>query len=379
MKKLCYVATIPAVVHAFLRAHIQAAAERYQVTVICNTSEQHLLDGLNARLIFLPIERKPSTLMDIQILFQLVKLFRREQFDIVHSIMPKTGMLAMLAAWIALVPVRLHTFTGQVWVTKHGVQRILLKWFDKLIGSFATCVLADSPSQRDFLVSEGVLPPGKAKVIGAGSICGVDPLRFHPEASVRCALRQDLGIEQEAKVILFVGRLNRDKGMLDLATAFDAIAREQPDVELLLVGAEEDVPFSYIQKHCYAVQNRLHYVSFAVTPEHYMAAADVFCLPSYREGFGMTIIEAAACGVPAVASRIYGITDAVADGKTGVLFTAGDVSALTQALLTLITDNMLRKQMGDAARERVIKLFSSERITGDMVALYDSLTEGSQG
>lgn len=379
VKKLCYVATIPAIVHAFLRVHIQAAAKKYQVTVICNAVDKHLLEGLNARLILLPIERKPSPWRDVLILFQLFRLFRSEKFDIVHSIMPKTGMLAMLAAWIALIPVRLHTFTGQVWVTKQGIRRELFKWFDNLIGRFATSVLADSPSQRDFLVSEGVLPPGKAKVIGAGSICGVDPLRFHPETNVRCALRHDLGIGQDAKVILFVGRLNRDKGMLDLAAAFDAIARCHTDVVLLLVGTEEDVPFSYMQERCYAVRDRLHYVSFAVTPEHYMAAADIFCLPSYREGFGMTIIEAAACGVPAVASRIYGITDAVADGKTGVLFTAGDVSSLTQALLTLIADNVLRQQMGEAARERVIKLFSSEKITGDMVTLYDSLSEGSQG
>ena len=335
VKKLCYVATIPAVVHAFLRGHIQAAAEEYDVTVVCNSADRHLLDGLNARLILLPIERKPSPWRDMLVLFQLYKLFRRERFDIVHSIMPKTGMIAMLAAWLARVPTRIHTFTGQVWVRKHGARRIVLKWFDKLIGGFATCILADSPSQRDFLVNERVLPPGKGKVIGAGSICGVDPLRFHPDPDARRTMRDELDIAQDAKVILFVGRLNRDKGMLDLAAAFDAIAKQHPDVLLLLVGAEEDVPFSRIQEICQAGRDRLHYVSFTATPEHYMTAADIFCLPSYREGFGMTIIEAAACGVPAVASRIYGVTDAVVDGKTGLLFPAGDVISLTRTLLKL--------------------------------------------
>lgn len=373
VKKLCYVATIPAVVHAFLREHIQAAAEKYQVTVICNSADKHLLDGLNARLIFLPIERKPSPWGDMLILFQLYKLFRRKQFDIVHSIMPKTGMLAMLAAWLARVPTRIHTFTGQVWVTKHGAQRILLKWFDKLIGSFAICVLADSSSQRDFLVNEGVLPPCKARVIGVGSICGVDPLRFHPDTKARQTVRHDLGIAQDAKVILFVGRLNRDKGMLDLAAAFDVIAKHHPDVALLLVGAEEDIPFSRMQEICHAERDRLHYVSFTPTPERYMTAADIFCLPSYREGFGMTIIEAAACGVPAVASRIYGITDAVEDGKTGLLFPAGDVTVLTQALLKLIMDMDLRQQVGEAARVRALELFSSQKITKEMLALYGEL------
>jgi glycosyltransferase involved in cell wall biosynthesis len=375
VKKLCYVATIPAVVHAFLRVHIQAAAEKYQVTVVCNSVDKHLLDGLNARIILLPIERKPSPLKDFLILFRLFQLFRRERFDIVHSIMPKTGMFAMLTARLTLVPVRIHTFTGQIWVTQQGVKRILLKWFDKLIVGFATCILADSPSQRDFLVNEGVLPPGKARVIGAGSICGVDPLRFHPDSEDRQAVRHELGIAQEAKVILFVGRLNRDKGMLDLAVSFDTIARQHADVALLLVGAEEDVPFSRIQEICSAAQGRLHYVSFTATPERYMTAADIFCLPSYREGFGMTIIEAAASGVPAVASRIYGITDAVADGKTGLLYPAGDVTALTQALLRLIADNELRQKMGNAARTRALEFFASEKITREMVKLYDSLSQ----
>lgn len=379
MKKLCYVATIPAVVHAFLRAHIQAAAEKYEVTVVCNSADQYLLDGLNARLVLLPIERKPSPLRDMLVLFQLFNLFRRERFDIVHSIMPKTGMIAMSAAWLARVPIRIHTFTGQVWVTKQGAKRILLKWFDKLIGSFAKCVLADSTSQRDFLVNEGILPLGKAKVIGAGSICGIDAIRFHPNQEGRQTVRQEFGITQDAKVILFVGRLNRDKGVLDLAAAFDVIAKQHSDVELLLVGAEEDVPFSRIQEICHVERERLHYVSFTTTPERYMAAADIFCLPSYREGFGMTIIEAAACAVPAVASRIYGITDAVAEGKTGILFPAGDVLALTRALLELITENNRRQLMGKEACARALEQFSSERITRETMKLYDQLSEKCRG
>ena len=378
MKKLCYVATIPAVVHAFLRSHIRAAAERYEVTVVCNSADRHLIDDLDARIVFLPIERKPTPAGDMLVLFELYKLFRIERFDIVHSIMPKTGMLAMLAARLAYVPVRTHTFTGQVWVTKRGVGRMLLKGFDKLIGMLATCALADSPSQRDFMVNEGVLRRNKTKVIGGGSICGVDPLRFHPDTEARFSTREALGIAQDAKVILFVGRLNRDKGMLDLAAAFDIIARQHPDVELLLVDAEENVPFSRIQEICHGARDRLHYVSFTASPEEYMAAADIFCLPSYREGFGMTIIEAAACGVPAVATRIYGITDAVEDGKTGLLFQAGDVKALTRALLRLITDNDLRKQTGDAARKRALDLFDSEKITHEMVMLYDSLSQISE-
>ena len=375
MKKLCYVATIPAAVNAFLRVHIQAAAEKYEVTVICNFADKHLLYGLNARFILLPIKRKPSPLWDMLVIFQLYQTFQRERFDIVHSIMPKTGMLTMLAARLARVPIRIHTFTGQVWVTKQGVKRILLKWCDKLIATFATCILADSPSQRDFLINQRVITEDKVIVIGAGSICGVDPLRFRPDSEIRRTTRESLGIDQNSKVILFVGRLNRDKGVLDLAAAFDKISKENPDTVLLMVGAEEEIFFSDVEKICYEELDNLRYVSFTSTPENYMAAADIFCLPSYREGFGMTIIEAAACSVPVVASRIYGITDAVAEGKTGLLFMAGDVDALTKALLNLIVENELRQCMGNAARLRTLELFPSEKISNKLMLLYDKLSE----
>lgn len=377
MRKLCYVATIPAVIHAFLREHIQAAAESYEVTVVCNSADAHLLAGLNARLIFMDIERQPSPLKDLRVLMQLFNLFRQERFDIVHSIMPKTGMLAMLAAKLARVPVRIHTFTGQVWVTRCGIRRALLKWFDKQIGSLANCALADSPSQRDFLVSEGVLSANKARVIADGSICGVDPVRFHPDPEAGRMVRRTAGIAPDALLILYVGRLNTDKGMLDLAKAFDRVATQYANVELLLVGAEEDVPFARMQELCASARNRLHYISFTATPELYMAAADIYCLPSYREGFGMTVIEAAACGVPAVATQIYGISDAVADGKTGLLFPAGDSIALANALAELITENGKRLRMGDAARERALALFSSKRVIGETVKMYGALTEKS--
>lgn len=375
MKKLCFVATIPAVVHAFLRGHIQATAEKYQVTVVCNSADSHLLDGLNARLILLPIERKPSPWKDTLVLLQLFMLFRRERFDIVHSHMPKTGLLGMLAARMAGIPIRINTFHGEVWATRSGWRRAGLKLFDRLIASLATDILAVSPSQKIFLESEGVLPPGKATVIGAGSICGVDAARFHPDAVMRKTVRHDLGIARDATVILFVGRLNRDKGMLDLAAAFDVIAKSNPDAVLLLVGYEEDVAFSVIQKICDGVRDRLRHVKFTSMPERYMAAADIYCLPSYREGFGMSIIEAAACTVPTVATRIYGIKDAVAEGKTGLLYPVGDVAALTQNLLKLIAENDLRQQMGNAARQRAMELFSSEKIIQDTMMMYDRLLE----
>lgn len=375
MEKICFVATIPAVVHAFLRGHIQAAANEYEVTVICNAADKYLLDDLDSRLILLPIKRKPSPWGDTLVLLKLFRLFRRERFDIVHTHMPKTGLLGMLAAWLTSVPIRINTFHGEVWATRSGWRRAALKLLDRLIVSLATNTLVVSPSQQLFLECEGVLPPGKAKLIGAGSVCGVDTARFHPNKDIGNTVRSDLGIARDAIVILFVGRLNRDKGMLDLAAAFNTITKYHPDVVLLLVGAEEDVPFDTIRKICRTAPERLCYVNFSSTPERYMMLADIYCLPSYREGFGLTIIEAAACAVPTIASRIYGIQDAVADGETGLLFPAGDVEALANNLIKLIVEKDLRKYMGNNACLRAKRLFSSEIIIGETMMFYERLIQ----
>ena len=374
-KHICFVATIPDVVYAFLKDHINASAEKWPVTVISNPKDAKLLIDLNARFIPLDIQRKVSPWYDLLVLFKLIGLFRREHFDLVHSIMPKTGLLTMLAAKLTGVPVRMHTFTGQVWANKQGWKRVALKQFDKLIVSFATHILVDSPSQRDFLIAEGVLPLEKGQVIGHGSICGVDRHRFHPDEQTRAAVREELGIAQDQKVILFLGRLNRDKGMLDLAAAFTDIASRRSDTALVLVGAEEDVPFAQIQNLCGKYRDRLHRVSFTPHPERYMAAADIFCLPSYREGFGQVVIEAAACGIPTVATRIYGITDAVEDKLSGLLFPPGEVTELTDHLMKLIDDAELCMSMGEAARVRAIDLFSSEQVTAKQIALYAEVLE----
>ena len=373
MKKLCYVATIPDTVYAFLKDHIAAAAQHWQVTVVTHPQRIELLRDFAARVIPLGIRRKVSPLHDLLVLWQLYRLFRRERFDIVHSIMPKTGLLAMLAALLAGVPVRMHTFTGQVWATKRGWKRSALKLFDRVIAACATHVLADSPSQRDFLVAEGVLPRGKGEVIAHGSICGVDARRFHPDAQAHAAVRAELGIAAAQRIVLFLGRLNRDKGILDLAQAFAALAAQRGDVSLVLVGAEENVSFAEVRQACGLYGNRVHRIDFSPVPERYMAAADIFCLPSYREGFGQVIIEAAACGVTTVASRIYGITDAVEDGVTGKLFPAGDVAALTAALAALLDDDALRARMGEAARARALERFASAKITAELIARYQEL------
>lgn len=370
--RLCYVVSSAMTVQAFLKDHIAAAAECYDVSVVANTDDGEFLHrlGLAATLHPVGIVRRISAWRDLSALLALARLFRAERFTIVHSVSPKAGLLAMLSARIAGVPHRVHTFTGQVWVTRCGWRRRLLKLADRGLAALTTRALVDSPSQRDFLLAERVLAADKSAVIGKGSICGVDSVRFRPDEAARNVLRVDLGIAPSVPVLLFLGRLNRDKGVLDLAAAFVRVASRFPEAQLLLVGPDEEGMASAIDNVCAAVRDRVHLIDFTHQPERFMAAADVFCLPSYREGFGMVVIEAAAAGLPAVASRIYGVTDAVVDGQTGLLHPPGDVAAIAEKLTELLSAPDRCKAMGERARLRAQTDFSQAASSQGLMAFY---------
>lgn len=374
-KKVCLVVTCLLIVKFFLLPHITKLAQQYDLTLIVNVDDVEFLESLHlpCKVISVNIQRKISIWQDLSALYQLIKLFRLHRFDLVHSISPKGGLLAMLATWIVGTPVRLHTFQGEVWVTRTGFWRVLLKNIDKLVARLATKLTIVGHSERQFLVEQGIIRPEKSVVLVNGSICGVDTKRFFADAELAKQQRTELGIAQTDKVILFLGRINKDKGILDLVKAFTHIAQQDSNVVLLLVGPDEDQMRSDIEKTSGQFVNKVKILDFTPNPEQYMRVADIFCLPSYREGFSVAILEAAATNVPIVCSNIYGTIDAVEAGKTGLLFTAGNVSELTNALLTLVGNETLRQQMGMAARERVLTLFSSEKITDAMSDFYAEL------
>ena len=358
---------------AFLAPHVAAMQERYAVTVVANASEDDPRPAESeADFISLPIERRIAPLRDLAALIRLVRLFRRSRFAAVQSVTPKAGLLTMLAGIFSRVPVRIHVFTGQVWATRRGVARWLLKLMDCVITRCATHILVDSPSQRDFLVAEGVVSADKSRVLGKGSISGVDPSRFKPDLHARSELRTQLEYREDSVVFLFVGRLTRDKGVLDLAAAFSRVAAVDEKPRLLVVGPDEDDMQAALQAALGDAASRARFVGYTDRPERHMAAADVFCLPSYREGFGMVVIEAGATGIPAVGSRIYGITDAIEDRVTGLLFEPGNIGDLADCMGRLARDPALRLAMGERARAKALRDFPASTITGELVTLYQA-------
>lgn len=355
---ICVTLTSPFVLNAFLLGHIARLSQSARITVCINRLESDVPIALwaDVRLQHIEIRRNISPWHDWAALFQLARLYRREKFDVVWSITPKAGLLAMLAARTAGIPVRIHYFTGQVWATKRGAPRFLLKFMDRVLAACATDLLADSLSQRDFLIREGIASANRLGVIGAGSVSGVDLKRFRPDPSVRRDIRASLGIPGDAVCMLYAGRMKRDKGVPDLLVAFGSLRSKHPALHLLLVGPDEDGVIGD------PLPAGVHRVGYTRTVESYMAAADIICLPSYREGFGTVLIEGAAAGLPAVASRIYGIEDAVIDGETGLLHPPRDTAAIAATIERLLNDPELRGRLAIGARRRTATQFAAEHV-----------------
>lgn len=374
MKSICFVATTPFAINAFLLGHLRALAGTYRVSLCVNVNAYPLSESLDprVRVVNIGIRRKMSPLYDLHILWRLIHLFRQEHFDSVHSMTPKAGLLAMLAARIARIPRRYHTFTGQIWANRTGISRIFFKQIDRLIARSATKGFADSASQCLFLKSESVGFEKGISVLGAGSVCGVDATRFRPDQSVRTATRNALAVSEDTCVLLFIGRLAREKGVHDLVLAFSQLAVKYPQAALWIVGPDEEGLSSSLKVLVSECAGRVHWIGSTFEPEIYMASADILVLPSYREGFGMVIIEAAACGIPSVAYRIDGVTDAVQDGETGMLVPKGNINQLLSTLEKMLDNPAFRRELGEKARKRTIRDFSHTTVTTAWMEFYKS-------
>ncbi|HEK2265061.1 TPA: glycosyltransferase family 4 protein [Pseudomonas aeruginosa] len=379
--RIARVSTVTFFVETQLRAQISALAHAgAEITIVA--SEKELSKNIdNCRYASIVIPRKISPLSDLLALYKLWRFFRKERFDIVHSTTPKAGLLCALAGKLAFVPIRLHTFTGQPWVGLKGLKYLLSKGSDKLIALLNTHCYADSISQRKFIIDSGVADDDDISVIGEGSLAEIDLKRFAASRyslNERVSLKASLGIGRASKTLLFVGRLTQDKGVLELLAAFESLVGNH-DVFLMLLGPHEMSEEELLAGFSSDLKERLILLGFSDEPEKFMAIADMLLLPSYREGFGTVVIEAAAMGVPTIGSDIYGLSDAIVNGETGLLVPVKNSQALAAAIDQLLGDERLCKELGEKARIRVEKEFSSQRISNLLIGEYTRLLEKDRG
>lgn len=375
--KIARVVTIPIVfTHILNLLDYLSTDERFEVHIICGRGD--FLDELKNRyptIIFHNIEipRDINFLQDVRALLQLTLLFFRENFDIVHSHTPKAGVTSALAAFVTRTPIRIHTFTGQVWATLKGPKKALLIFLDRMIGFLNTHIYADSFGQKKVLLEHKIRKESNLSVLHHGSFGGINIERFNPmrlEKDIE-KLRSELFSGFTGKILIYLGRLNPEKGITELSEAFFILKKKYP-LKLLIVGPMDNTgskKFSETIDYL-KVDKDVKFINFTSVPEHYLGVGDILCFPSYREGFGTVALEAAAMTKPVVASNIYGLSDAVINNQTGLLFEPKNTKDLILKLEMLLSDEAFAKKLGRQGRERTVRDFSETILTQKMIEEY---------
>ena len=363
--------------HSFLKDHIRVLSEVYDIYLVANINSDEEVKGLDIKgWKSIDIERGISLTNDLKAVALLRNYFKAMKFDAVHSVTPKAGLVTALAGKLAGIKHRTHIFTGQVWATRTGVMRQMLKSIDKIIAKCDNHIMVDGKSQRAFLEKEGVIKPGKALVFCDGSIAGVNSERFVPDATARKEEREKMGIKEDILTYIFLGRLNHDKGIGELYEAYNRLAAEEKDVYLLLVGMDEEGYLDKLSEYKNIQEGKnFHFYGLTKQPERVLNAGDVFVLPTYREGFGSSVLEAACIGLPCICSDAYGVLDAYVDGETGLQCKVGDVETLYQCMKKMHDNVEMRRNMGKRSRERALQNFNVKPISEAWLNFYKSLLE----
>lgn len=374
-KKICFVAATPLVVDSFLKDHIIALNDKYDVYLATNIHSMGDSSSLKVIDVFhFDLLRNISISNDIKAVWQLYRYFKRMNFDAVHSVTPKAGFVTALAARLSGIPHRIHIFTGQVWSTRKGAMRCLLKSIDKITSSLDNHILVDGESQRQYIIKNHIVNAEKSRVLGAGSICGVNIEKFNPSIEVRTCSRKHYKIDDSKVVFAFMGRLNKEKGILELFEAFDNIASNHPQAILACWGRDEGNCLAELSRFNNIEEGKnFFFYGYSSKPGVDLQACDVFVMPSYREGFGSSVIEASCLGIPVICSDAYGIMDAMVDGKTGLRCKVADVPSLQQAMEKLLLDSHLRQLLGAGGREMVLNDFKASVITTEWLRFYNDI------
>lgn len=368
MPKLMHIVTVPQSL-GFFEGQVGFLRAR-GFNVVAAASPGPLLDSFGAKhhieVHAVPMKRGISLQNDPRSLRRLLGLVRRLQPDIVHSHTPKAGLLGTLAARMSEVPVVALSVFGLPQMTRAGVRRQVLDFTTRVACRAADWVWSDSPSMARYIAGSGLCEAQKVRVLHNGSSHGVDATaRFVPErhAEAGRAVRSAFGIPADAPVVGFVGRIVRDKGIVELEAAWRTLRSANTSLHLLLVGTwEPQDPAPAEVEASLREDPRVHLAGTQRDVPPYYAAMDVVCLPTYREGFPNVPLEAAAMGLPVVATNIPGCVDAVVDGVTGTLVPPRDAGALADALMAYIRNPGLRRRHGLAGRERVLRDFRPEDI-----------------
>lgn len=359
--KVIRTSTVPISLNNFCRGLLKDLSENEEYSVIAVSSPGEALEEIKNRegikTIAVPMERHISPLKDLKSLWKIVKVFRKEKPDMVHSITPKAGLLSMIAAWICKVPVRLHTFTGLVFPTATGLTQKILILTDRITCACATHISPEGEGVKNDLINYKITKK-PLKVLGYGNVRGIDLDFYSPDLPE--VIEEAKKIKENALfTFIFIGRLVKDKGINELVSAFKKLNIDYPTTRLILVGpTEQDLdPLHPETLKEIDINHNIKAVGRQEDVRPWLAASDVLVFPSYREGFPNVVIEAGAMGLPSIVTNINGSNEIIINGENGVIIPSKDEIVLYEAMKSFIINREKVNEMAEKARPLIESRF----------------------
>lgn len=364
-KKILLVGNLPVTFKVFFEDLIYILNKEFQIDILTNTESLNNKNRIK-KITYnhLPIERKVSFFKDFFCLIKMILFMSKNKYDLIISITPKSGLLSSISSFLTFNKKKIHIFTGQVWSNKKELVKYFLILFDKLICLFSDYLVCDSKSQRNFLY-QNKLTKKKIDVIGHGSICGVDLKKFYYEKN-KLKIRKKLRLNKDDFILTYVGRINYDKGINILLDSTKVLTNKYNNLTLLIIGEDEINIKSHINLNYSSIKKKIKILPFSNKVDQYLKASNIFVFPSYREGFGVSVIEALACGLPVVASDIYGLRNSFKNNTNGLKFKAGSYKSFSKNLVKLIENKELRKKFSINA----IKFVETKFEKNNVINLY---------
>ncbi len=382
IQKIIRVTTVPISLGKLLQGQLQFMSQHYDVIGVSGKGGDTLekvskQEGV--RIIPIEMTRKITPVQDLKAVFALYRLFKKEKPDIVHSHTPKAGTLSMLAAKLAGVPHRLHTIAGLPLLEATGAKRTLLNTVEKLTYACATKIYPNSTGLNDIIIKHKFTSPKKLKVIANGSSNGIDTSFFDPglySDEDNLKLSQSLGINSSDTVIVYVGRLVRDKGIHELIDAFKKLNTESTTAKLLLVGTyEKDLdPLSPETEEEINTNPNIIMVGWQDDVRPYFAISDILAFPSYREGFPNVVMQAASMGLASIVTDINGCNEIITDSNNnGKIIPVKNAEQLFENMKLLVNDDTLRTTLAANARTSITSRYERKVVWNAILEEYRQL------
>ena len=393
-KKIIRMTTIAGSMNILLRGQLKFMNQYFEVIGIASDVDPKHIDSVEKYHIkeiqsregvsFIPVEmrREIDIIQDIKSLIKLLKILKSLNPSIIHTHTPKAGLMGMIAGKILGIPIRMHTIAGMPLMSFRGLIKIVVKLTEKLTYGAATNLYPNSIGLMNYIIENGLTKKEKLKVLANGGSNGIDIKKFTPNEfkqnkNFKNNFKRDIGIKEDELIFVYIGRLHKDKGILELLNAFKVISNEFA-AKLLLVGptdkyTKKSLPqiFETLETH-----KDIFYVGRRNDVRPYYYISDVLVFPSYREGFPGVVLEAGAMGLPSIVTNINGCNEIIENGVNGLIVEPKNEEQLKDAMIRLYKDKKLRIKLANNSRKVIVEKFSNKIVWEAMKNEYERLLEG---